>query len=68
MTSWSLNARHHAVPEDQASEMLKVVTIGMLLSGAKGSWDSSDEWNRIFPDYKFTQAEEYLAEIWSGKP
>ena len=63
-----LSARHHAVPEDQASEMFKTMTVGLLLGGAKGSWDSSGEWNRIFPDYKFTQAEEYLAKIWSGKP
>lgn len=28
----------------------------------------SDEWNRIFPDYKFTTVEEYVSKYWAGKP
>ncbi len=48
--------------------MLKTVLIGMLLSSAKGAWDVSDEFNRLLPDYKFTQAEDFLTQVWEGKP
>lgn len=26
----------------------------------------SDEWNRIFPDYKFTGLEEFMTKVWAG--
>ncbi|PGH27943.1 hypothetical protein AJ80_00197 [Polytolypa hystricis UAMH7299] len=66
-TSWSLEAVHRAVSEDQASALLKMVSIGILLSSSKGAWDSSDELNQLFPDYKFTPIEEFLAKAWEGK-
>lgn len=48
--------------------MLKGVLVGMLLSSAKGAWDISDEWNQRLPDYKFTEIEQFLGEVWKGKP
>lgn len=66
-TSWGLEAVHYAVPEDQASALLKAVVIGILLSSKKGAWDSSDEMNQLFPDYEFSQAEEFLIKVWEGK-
>ncbi|KAH9906562.1 hypothetical protein F4778DRAFT_778952 [Xylariomycetidae sp. FL2044] len=67
-TTWGLQARHPSIPEDEAAAMLKQVAIGVLLSSAKGAWDSSDEMNRLFPDYRFTAAAEFLADVWEGKP
>ncbi|KAI0965070.1 NAD(P)-binding protein [Xylaria arbuscula] len=66
-TSWSLEAVHQAVPDDQAQALLKAVCIGTLLSSSKGAWDSSDEMNQLFPEYKFTSIEEFLLEVWGGK-
>ena len=67
-TSWGLTAVHQAVSADQASSMLKAVSIGVLLSSFKGAWDSSDELNQMFPDYGFTPAEDFLAKVWQDKP
>ncbi|KAI1261299.1 NAD(P)-binding protein [Xylariaceae sp. FL1019] len=67
-TSWRLEATHHAVSDEQASALLKAVSIGILLSSSKGAWDSSDELNRLFPDYEFTSAASFLAKVWDGKP
>ncbi|RYP74625.1 hypothetical protein DL771_002891 [Monosporascus sp. 5C6A] len=67
-TSWGLEAVHRAVSEDQASALLKAVSIGVLLSSAKGAWDISDEWNQLLPDYEFTRIEDFLAKTWKGKP
>ncbi|ORY58079.1 uncharacterized protein BCR38DRAFT_353234, partial [Pseudomassariella vexata] len=66
--SWGLEAVHSTVSEDQASAILKAVSIGILLSSSKGAWDSSDELNQMFPDYYFTRAEDFLAKAWEGKP
>ncbi|PKS05195.1 hypothetical protein jhhlp_008563 [Lomentospora prolificans] len=62
--SWALEAVHAAVSSSQAAEMLKTVSIGILLSSLKGAWESSDELNRLFPDYTFTSAEDFLVRVW----
>ena len=65
--SWTLEARHASVAEDQAADMMKSVLIGTLLSGAKGAWNVSDEFNQMLPDYQFTKIEKFLAEVWEEK-
>lgn len=66
--SWTLETPHPSVTRDQAASLLKTVLLGTLLSSAKGAWAVSDEFNRILPDYKFTQIEDFLAKVWEGKP
>ncbi|KAI1774506.1 hypothetical protein F4818DRAFT_442008 [Hypoxylon cercidicola] len=67
-TSWGLKAVHQAVSQDQASALLRAVSIGILLSSSKGAWDISDDFNQLFPDYEFTSIERFLAKVWEGKP
>ncbi|PGH29675.1 hypothetical protein GX50_07560 [[Emmonsia] crescens] len=67
-TSWGLTTVHQAVSEDLALSLLKEVSIGILLSSLKGAWDSSDELNQLFPDYKFVTVEDFLMNVWNGKP
>lgn len=59
-TSWNIETRHHSVSREEAPRMLKTVSIGMLLGGARGAWDVSDEMNRMFPDHEFVRAEDFL--------
>lgn len=66
--SWTLEASHPSVIKDQVEKMLKTVLIGTLLSSAKGAWDVSDEVNKLLPDFKFTQIEDFLTKVWEGKP
>ncbi|KAH7138487.1 hypothetical protein B0J11DRAFT_514529 [Dendryphion nanum] len=66
-TTWHLGVRHKAVSEEQATDMLKQVTVGMLVSIAKGAWDGSDEWNQLFSEYEFIDLESFLGMIWHEK-
>lgn len=66
-SSWSLSASHKAVSKNEAERMLEQVTVGMLLSTAKGAWEGSDEWNQIFPDYRFTSMEDFIVSVWGVK-
>ncbi|KAI1409445.1 NAD(P)-binding protein [Hypoxylon sp. FL1857] len=66
-TSWNIEAIHQAVSSDQASALLKAVSIGILLSSSKGAWDISDEMNQL-SGYEFTRIEDFLAKVWEGKP
>ncbi|KAK3052368.1 hypothetical protein LTR09_006578 [Extremus antarcticus] len=64
--SWGLETSHHAVSGDEADALLRAVPIGVLLSSTKGAWDSSVEMNELFPDHKFTSAEEFLSRVWTA--
>lgn len=66
-TSWGLEAVHRAVQPEEASALLKAVSIGILLSSIKGAWDVSDELNQLFPDFIFTPIDGFLAKAWEGK-
>ncbi|KAI0886562.1 NAD(P)-binding protein [Annulohypoxylon maeteangense] len=66
-TNWNIKAIHKMVSEDQALAFLKAVSIGILLSSSKGAWDISDELNQLFPDFEFTQIEDFLTKVWEGK-
>ncbi|PVH76900.1 NmrA-like family protein [Cadophora sp. DSE1049] len=70
-SSWTLGKKHPSFTDDQVVEleaMLKIVLIGTLLSSAKGAWDVSDAFNRLLPDFKFTEIEGFLSDAWEGKP
>lgn len=66
-TSWALEKKHRAITDEQSFGLLTKVPIGILLSSIKGAWDVSDEFNQLFPDYKFEALEEFLAKVWDGK-
>lgn len=66
-TSWTLNKKHQAVPDEQFAVFLTKVPIGFLLSSVKGAWDISDEFNQLFPECELDGMEEFLAKVWAGK-
>ncbi|KAH7111903.1 hypothetical protein B0J13DRAFT_659448 [Dactylonectria estremocensis] len=67
-TSWVPQFRHPSIPQDQIDATSKHALIALLLSISKGGWITSDEWNRLLPDCKFTAIEEFLSDVWSGTP
>ncbi|PSK42245.1 hypothetical protein B9Z65_4159 [Elsinoe australis] len=70
-TSWGLQVVHRAVAgEEEAAvkAMLEQVAVGTLLGCVKGAWESGEEMNRLFPEYEFEDAEEFLRGVFEGKP
>ncbi|TVY54994.1 hypothetical protein LSUE1_G009116 [Lachnellula suecica] len=67
-SSWIPRLEIPGLPDEQVDAFSKMVLKGWLLSGLHESWRVSDEWNRLLPDYKFTDAEEFLTKAWAGKP
>jgi hypothetical protein len=69
-TSWIPIFSHPVMPvaESQREQFSKDFVIMFLQAILNGAWNTSDEWNKRFPDYKFASAEEYLQEAWKGKP
>ena len=67
-SEWVPRTLHPSIPPEMADMASKMILTGLLLSSKIASWVVSDEWNRIFPDYKFESAEELLTRVWTGKP
>ncbi|KAE8394149.1 hypothetical protein BDV23DRAFT_147960 [Aspergillus alliaceus] len=67
-TSWVPKLDHPSIPPEQVDVFSRVIVVGFLRAIAAKAYNISDEWNRLLPDYKFTQAEEFLTEAWHGKP
>jgi hypothetical protein len=67
-TSWVPAFNHPSVPEEQWEGFAKAVVIGTLPSVERGAWDVSDEWNKLLPELKLTTIEDFLTDIWQGKP
>ncbi|MCJ1471918.1 hypothetical protein MMC13_000559 [Lambiella insularis] len=65
--SWLPTVDHPGIPHEQAEALAPMLVAGMLLGTSAGALRVTDEWNRLLPDYQFTQAEEFLAEAWHGK-
>ncbi|KAL7917393.1 hypothetical protein ACQKWADRAFT_306944 [Trichoderma austrokoningii] len=65
---WRFEKRHSSINEEEAENMTKQVVIGFLLSTIEGGWDVSGELNQTFPDYEFTKMEDFLSNVWGGKP
>ncbi|GAB1318521.1 Oxidoreductase BOA1 (Fragment) [Madurella fahalii] len=69
-SSWSpvfdVPALRH-LDEATKREASKQALIKYLLAFADGSAVVSDEWNQIFPDYKFTGLEEFMTKVWAGE-
>ncbi|KAJ5689983.1 NAD(P)-binding protein [Penicillium macrosclerotiorum] len=67
-TSWLPKVEHPSIPSGQLDMMSRVIVSGLVLGISAKDFVVSDEWNQLLPDYKFTQAEDFLAEAWQGKP
>ncbi|KAH6641240.1 hypothetical protein F5144DRAFT_618821 [Chaetomium tenue] len=67
-STWLPTPDHPSFTPEQVTEFTEYMTAGILLGISAGALSVSDEWNQLLPDYRFTKAEEFLAEFWRGKP
>ncbi|KAK3361322.1 NmrA-like family protein [Lasiosphaeria ovina] len=66
--SWLPILNMPSITEAERLQFSQFVTGACLLSNLEASWTASDEWNKLLPDYKFANLEEFLTEVWTGKP
>ena len=58
---------HPGIPREQAGALAPMLVASMLLIISAGALKVTDEWNRLLPDYQFTQAADLLTEAWRDK-
>ncbi|KAI1099399.1 NAD(P)-binding protein [Jackrogersella minutella] len=56
-----------AASQEELAAFLGKATTGILQGIHRGAYDVTDEWNKIFPDYKFTQVEDFVKNAWGQK-
>ncbi|CRG91333.1 hypothetical protein PISL3812_08381 [Talaromyces islandicus] len=66
-TSWQPQLDHPSIPAEQADIFSRIILAGVLLALSADAYTVSDEWNKLLPDYKFTQAEDFLTQAWHAK-
>ncbi|KAI2465483.1 NAD(P)-binding protein [Annulohypoxylon bovei var. microspora] len=57
---------HTATPEVVAA-FLEYVNRHVLQGIHRGVYDITDEWNKLLPDYEFTQIGDFVKKYWGGK-
>ena len=67
-SSWVPKIDHPSIPPEQVAMLSGTMVASILLAISANAFSCSDEWNRLLPDYKFAQPEEFLSEAWRGKP
>ncbi|OHF03771.1 hypothetical protein CORC01_01090 [Colletotrichum orchidophilum] len=55
------------IPEEHREQFTDVLVIGATISVAEGAWATSNEWNKLLPDFKPTTVEEYLQKTWGSQ-
>ncbi|OTA99708.1 hypothetical protein M426DRAFT_16173 [Hypoxylon sp. CI-4A] len=55
------------IPKEKFEEFKEIALRGILVGINRGAYDVSDEWNKILPDYKFTQLEDFVKKAWGAK-
>ncbi|KAF6816170.1 NmrA-like family protein [Colletotrichum musicola] len=63
---WFPEIDHPAIPEETQDAVRPVLLAGVLRSLAAGAWESSDTWNRLLPDFEFTQPEDIFTKGWAA--
>ncbi|MCJ1408810.1 hypothetical protein MMC19_002886 [Ptychographa xylographoides] len=66
-TSWIPKLDHPSISPEQVDMFSRIIVAGLWLAISAEAYNCSDEWNRLLPDYEFTQPEEFLSEAWRGK-
>ncbi|KDN62596.1 putative NmrA-like family protein [Colletotrichum sublineola] len=63
---WMPRVDHPSIPKETVEVVAAGLLAGILLGISAGNFEISDEWNQIFPDFEFTQPEEFLATAWAA--
>lgn len=57
---------HPSIPVAVRKELAPNMLRCLLLGYKDGAFQVSDEWNKLLPDFKFTQPEEFLTKAWAA--
>lgn len=66
-TSWVPQFAHPAIPKEHWGAFSKEFVIDFFKAIKNGAWDVSDEFNKRYPEYRFSGLEEFLTEAWREK-
>lgn len=54
------------IPMEQQEAFQTAVVTGTLVAVTGGAWETTEEWNQLLPDYKFTSLEKFLKQVWES--
>ncbi|KAM0234860.1 hypothetical protein ACHAPO_006224 [Fusarium lateritium] len=63
---WLPLPEHPSIPVAVRKELAANMVKGILIGFQDGAFQVSDEWNKLLPNFKFTQPNEFLTKAWAG--
>ncbi|KAJ3546503.1 hypothetical protein NM208_g1976 [Fusarium decemcellulare] len=60
--AWYPIVEHAGVPENLREDLSKLASLNFIKGTINGSWNVSDEWNKLLPHLNFTDARTYLTQ------
>jgi hypothetical protein len=68
-TSWIPLIEPPSLPPGMDVRAFSEAVISSVMAGAlRGTWAVSNEWNQLLPNLKMATVDEFLCDIWEGKP
>jgi hypothetical protein len=64
MTSWFPSMEHPMVPPQLRVSLSKSFTAKTVLSIYNGCWDVTEDWNKLLPDFRFTNLDNFVEKVW----
>ncbi|KAI0911430.1 hypothetical protein F4823DRAFT_560885 [Ustulina deusta] len=65
---WYPILEHPSLPKEKLDVMSREINVQALRGIAEGEWVVNDDWNRLLPDFQFTNPSQFLASWWVDKP
>ncbi|KAH4104060.1 hypothetical protein HBH70_097770 [Parastagonospora nodorum] len=63
-SEWAPLVAHPSIPDEQVEVVSRALVPNILLAVNEGAFETSDEWNRLLPDYEFTGAKTFVEREW----
>lgn len=59
---------HPGIPAEMIPVLSKKIVAAFMMAIPAKNFEVGDEWNKLLPDYEFENADEFLDQVWEGKP
>ena len=66
VTKWCPRMEHPAFPKDKIEQFSKMSTEQAMKGIVTGAWNVPCDWNKLLPEFRFTDPEKFLGRYWKN--
>ncbi|KAK2756650.1 hypothetical protein FQN54_005095 [Arachnomyces sp. PD_36] len=65
---WCPVLEHPAIPKEHLEPMSRKINIQAMKGVVEGEWAVEEDWNRLLPEFRFSDPVAFLEKWWTGRP